>query len=151
MLPGSLAMPELKTALSVDIISNHFLKLCPRMGYSQMAIPTVPPRDRTLIIRPLAVAISSGGVDSWATVTRRIRHIPKPKPSRTGYPHTALELAGVDDTIQAKKAVKKANATNVANRTSFLMAVYRPTNKEAKKHAMNIIANRTPLIRPSVS
>jgi hypothetical protein len=85
---------SLKRALSTSEVSNtvarrgQFVTMssiieCHR-AYIQIARPMVPPRERVLMTRPLATAMSSGGVDSWAAVTRVVKVIPIAVPRRTG-------------------------------------------------------------------
>jgi hypothetical protein len=46
----------------------------------QMASPIEPPNERIAISSPLVIAISLGGVLSWAIVTRQVRLKPIPRP-----------------------------------------------------------------------
>lgn len=116
-----------------------------------MAIPIVPPKDRTLIISPLAVAMSSGGVDSCETVISKTSAMPIPQPMKTGYPQTCVELAFVAVAMHTKKRVKMINATNVAYRTFLVMAVYKPVTTEAIRAAEYPIATRPPATKTSFS
>ena len=42
--------------------------------------PTVPPKLRVAIIRPVVMEMSSGGVESCATTTRAFSTVPSPRP-----------------------------------------------------------------------
>lgn len=117
----------------------------------QIAIPIVPPKERTLIIKPLPIEISSCGIESCATVTRVIKVIPKPHPSNTGYPHTADELSLLLVAMHMKKTAKRTKATNVASRTVLVIEQYSPAASAAKITAMKVMLNRTPTMRTSAS
>jgi len=81
------------------------------MGHSQIAKPTEPPKERIAIINPDVIAMSSRGVDNCAAVKSVQRHVPRPIPKKTGYPHTLLPLAGPDVAIRMKKTIMLTNAT----------------------------------------
>jgi hypothetical protein len=104
-----------------------------------------------LISNPLAIEICSGGVESWATVTRVMSVMPKPAPISTGYPQAALDVSLLVVAIHEKNAAKMRKAKTVAHLTFFVMAQYKPMKTDVTIVDMNAMENRRPTMRKSFS
>jgi hypothetical protein len=74
-----------------------------------------------LIIRPLAMDIRCGGVQSCATVTRVISVIPSAEPRRTGYPQTRVLEPSSEVAMHAKNATNMVKEKTVTHRTFFVI------------------------------